>query len=86
MGLASSLNTVPWFVEMENEVEVVLISSDLDSQSDVSEGDSDESETRAPEVINLTWSDTSVSSDDFESKKLTCTDSSDDDFKSKKPR
>ena len=52
----------------------------------MSEGDSDESGTCAPEVINLTWSDASVSSDDCESKKLTCTDSSDDDFESKKPR
>ena len=71
---------------MEKEAEVVLVLSDWDSQSDLSEGDSNESGTRAPEVIDLTWSDTSVGSDDFESKKLTCTDSSDDDFESKKPR
>jgi len=73
---------------MEKEAEVVFVSSDWDSQSDcgMSEGDSDESGTRAPEVIDLTWSDASVGSDDFESKKLTCTDSSDDDFESKKPR
>ena len=74
---------------MEKEAEVVLlVTSDLDSHLDMSEGDSDDSETRAPEVIDLTWSDASVGSDDFESKKLTCTDSSDDDFKieSKKPR
>ena len=57
---------------------------DLDSQSDMSEGDSDE--THAPEVIDLTWSDASVGSDSFESKKLTRTDSSDDEFESKKPR
>ena len=55
---------------MEKEAEVVLVLSDWDSQSDMSEGDSDESGTRAPEVIDLTWSDTSVGSDDFESKKL----------------
>ena len=71
---------------MEKEAEVVLVSSDWDSQWDLSEGDSDKSGTRAPEVIDLTWSDASVGSDDFESKKLTCTDSSDDVFESKKPR
>ena len=70
---------------MEKEAEVVLVLSDWDSQSDLSK-ESNESGTRAPEVIDLTWSDTSVGSDDFESKKLTCTDSSDDDFESKKPR
>jgi len=73
---------------MEKETEVVLVSSDWDSQSGMSEGDSDESGTRAPEVIDLTWSEASVGSDDFESKKLACTDSSDDnfEFESKKPR
>jgi len=55
----------------------------------MSEGDSDDSGTHAPEVIDLTWSDANVGSDNFEGKKLTCTDiSSDDDFEfeNKKPR
>ena len=47
---------------MEKEAEVVLVSSDWDSQSDMSEGDSDESGTRAPEFIDLTWSDASAAS------------------------